>query len=192
MRFEIIGICGSIRLGSFNRKLLELADEFAGDQAHIDIVDLRQIPMYDPDAELLGTPETVLRLRRQVAAANAVLFACPVYYVSIPGVLKNAIDWICRTPEPKQRSSVLAHKPVAVLGGGGGLGSLDAQNQLKEILDALDANLMTRPIVDMSRIVDRVGDDGYLKKAADRTLIKEFMSAFIEHIGGNKRVTSKS
>lgn len=179
---KLLGIAGSLRAGSLNRRLLELADELAGDRANIVVADLLAIPLCNPDVEAIGTPESVSDLKNRITESDGVLFACPSYYTSMSGALKNAIDWICRTPEPARGSSVLGVKPVAVLGGGGGGGTINAQDHLKEILTMIGANLMQEPVLDYARISDRVDDNGVLNESDDRNLLSEFITSFLDHV----------
>ncbi len=180
---NLLGISGSLRAGSLNRRLLELADELADDRAKIVVSDLLAIPLYNPDVEAIGTPDSVTDLKNRIAESDGVLFACPAYYASMSGALKNAIDWICRTPEPARGSSVLGGKPVAVLGGGGGGGTITAQDHLKQILTVIGADLMQEPVLDYAQISDRVDDNGVLKGSDDRNQLSEFITSFLDHVG---------
>ena len=90
----IVGIPGSLRDGSYNRVLLTTASEIAPDGMKIEIVDLESVPMYDADVEAEGDPEPVAELKRRVDDADGVLIATPEYQHGIPGVLKNALDWL--------------------------------------------------------------------------------------------------
>jgi chromate reductase len=118
---KILGIAGSLRAKSFNRALLAYAAKTAPAGMAIEVFDLKPIPMFDEDVEARGYPEPVARLHAAVAAADGVLLCTPEYNSGIPGVLKNALDWMSRPPD----TASAAGKPVAVMGttpGRGGTG----------------------------------------------------------------------
>ncbi|HSB60074.1 MAG TPA: NAD(P)H-dependent oxidoreductase, partial [Vicinamibacteria bacterium] len=129
----ILGVAGSLRRGSYNRSLLEAAAESARPGMSIVLYDeLASIPPFNGDLELAtgGGPDAVCRLRRQVASADGLLVATPEYNHSIPGVLKNAIDWLSR-PGPEE---VLVGKPVALVGASSGeWGTRLAQSALRQV-----------------------------------------------------------
>ncbi len=111
-RFRILGIPGSLRRGSYNRGLLRAAVEVAPEGVEIQIAELGQIPLYNADVEANGAPEPVRELKDWIARVDALLIATPEYNYSIPGVLKNAIDWASRPPS----ETPLRHKPIALMG----------------------------------------------------------------------------
>src|SRR5262249_13016208 len=108
---RILGIAGSLRRASYNRAALRAAGELVPDGATIDVFDLDGIPGFNQDDEQTPPP-TVLELKRRIRAANAVLIATPEYNYSVPGVLKNAIDWASRP----YGDSAWSGKPVAIMG----------------------------------------------------------------------------
>lgn len=179
---KIVGISGSLRADSQNRKIIDLADRLAGDEASITIFDLNPIPMYNPDDETTSTPESVVDLRERVVADDGVLIACPTYYLGMTGAMKNAMDWLCRNLKPTSHSSALFGKPAAVLGGGGGMGSKPAQDQIKEIMTAVGATVMEKPDVDFADLPERSDNDGYLKSRSDIAQVEEFVQAFLNHV----------
>ncbi|HRJ61163.1 MAG TPA: NADPH-dependent FMN reductase, partial [Azospirillaceae bacterium] len=95
---RILGIAGSLRKASVNASLLRLAAESAPAGVIVDIFDLAPIPLYNGDVEAAGLPESVAAFRQAIAGADALLIASPEYNYSIPGVLKNALDWASRPP----------------------------------------------------------------------------------------------
>jgi chromate reductase, NAD(P)H dehydrogenase (quinone) len=136
---RVLGISGSLREGSFNTSLLRAAVEAAPEGVELELWEgLGALPLYDEDLEL-DPPESVQRLRDDWAAADAILFATPEYNGSVPGGLKNAIDWASR---PKLEA-VLRNKPVAVVGASTGqFGALWAQQDLKRILGIAGARVV--------------------------------------------------
>jgi chromate reductase len=137
---RILGISGSLRRDSHNTGLLRAAAEAAGPEAELELYErLKEIPPYDEDDDLQPRPESVARLNDAIASADAVLFATPEYNASIPGQLKNAIDWISRPVA----TNVLRNKPVAVVGAStGAFGAVWAQAELRKVLAALGARVL--------------------------------------------------
>jgi len=118
----IIGLCGSLRRGSFNLMLLHAAADAAPAGTSIEIESIREIPLYDGDFEAEhGSPPSVDRLKRRIAGADGVLIVTPEYNGSMPGVLKNAIDWLSRPPSDIGR--VFRARPVALMGATPGRGA---------------------------------------------------------------------
>lgn len=154
----LLGISGSLRRDSLNTAVLRAAQELAPDDVEVVIHPLHDVPFYDGDVERRGLPDGVVALRRAIAAADGLLLAAPEYNHSISGVLKNAIDWASRRPEPP-----LDHKPTALLSAAGGSGGGNAQRHLRDVLahnrvqvidealqiarawDHLDAGTLTTP-----------------------------------------------
>jgi chromate reductase len=137
---RVLGISGSLRRDSHNTKLLRAAGELAEEHgAEFEVFDgLKAIPPYDEDDDVGGGPEAVARLRSAIAGADAVLFATPEYNSSIPGVLKNAVDWASRP----LASNSLRNKPVAVIGASTGMfGAVWAQAELRKVLGAAGARV---------------------------------------------------
>jgi chromate reductase, NAD(P)H dehydrogenase (quinone) len=106
-RIHVLGIAGSLRRLSYNRGLLRAAEELAPESMELEVFDIAPIPVYDGDVEEQGDPEPVRELKERIRQADALLIATPEYNHSIPGVLKNALDWASRPPQ-----RVLAGKPV--------------------------------------------------------------------------------
>jgi chromate reductase, NAD(P)H dehydrogenase (quinone) len=138
---RVLGISGSLRRDSHNTALLRHAGElFAAEGAEFEIYDgLREIPPYDEDDDVEGGPAAVAHLRAAVAAADAVFFTTPEYNSSIPGVLKNAVDWLSRP----LATNPLRNKPVAVIGASTGMfGAVWAQAELRKVLAATGARVV--------------------------------------------------
>jgi chromate reductase, NAD(P)H dehydrogenase (quinone) len=117
----IVGVCGSLRSASFNMMLLRALAAAAPAGTSVTIASIREIPLYDGDLEAsAGIPEPVQRLKESIAKADGLLIVTPEYNNSMPGVLKNTIDWLSRPPADVQR--VFNGRPVAVAGATPGLG----------------------------------------------------------------------
>jgi chromate reductase, NAD(P)H dehydrogenase (quinone) len=137
---RVLAISGSLRRDSHNTTLLRAAGELARQHgAEFEVFDgLKAIPPYDEDDDVGNGPMAVTRLRRAIADADAVLFATPEYNSSIPGVLKNAVDWASRPIA----TSALRNKPVAVIGASTGMfGAVWAQTELRKVLSAAGARV---------------------------------------------------
>jgi len=137
---RILGISGSLRRDSHNTNLLRAAAEVAGPDVELELyAALKDVPPFDEDDEAQPRPESVARLNEAIANADAVLFSTPEYNASIPGQLKNAIDWVSRPVA----TNVLRNKPVAVVGAStGAFGAAWAQAELRKVLAALGARVL--------------------------------------------------
>jgi chromate reductase, NAD(P)H dehydrogenase (quinone) len=137
---RILGISGSLRRDSHNTSLLRAAAEAAGPDVQFELYDgLKEVAPYDEDDDVHPRPESIARLNQAIATADAVLFATPEYNSSIPGQLKNAIDWVSRPVA----TNVLRNKPVAVVGAStGAFGAVWAQAELRKVLAALGARVL--------------------------------------------------
>jgi chromate reductase len=137
---RVLGISGSLRDGSHNTRLLRAAAELLPPSAELVVFDgLREIPPYDADDDGPLAPPAVRRLREAIAEADAVLIATPEYNSSIPGVLKNALDWASRP----FADNVLRNKPVAVMGASTGMfGAVWAQAETRKVLTAIGARVL--------------------------------------------------
>jgi chromate reductase len=140
-----LAISGSLRRESYNTQLLRAAEELAPNGLEIDTYDgLAQVPPYDSDEEALGTPPSVADLKRRIAAADVVLIATPEYNSSIPGQLKNALDWVSRPI----KESPFRGKPTAVIGAStSAYGGVWAQAELRKVLGILGARVVEGEVV---------------------------------------------
>jgi len=157
---RVLGISGSLRRDSHNTALLRHAGElFEAEGAEFEIYDgLRELPAYDEDDDVENGPEAVARLRAAVAEADAVFFVTPEYNSSIPGALKNAIDWLSRP----RATSVMNNKPVAVMGASTGMfGAVWAQAELRKVLGATGARVVPGEVA-LGHAHTRFDDDGRL------------------------------
>lgn len=169
---RILGIVGSLRSGSYNRLALRAAQELLPDGVELELIELHGIPVFNQDDELLP-PAAVVEFKRRIAAADAILFATPEYNYSIPGVLKNAIDWASR---PYGKSAWLG-KPAALLGAStGSLGTARAQYHLRQILVAQDMPVVSQPEVMIGSAEQRFDSDGRLVDESSRKLIRALLA----------------
>src|SRR5438874_8586995 len=136
---KILGISGSLRRDSYNTKLLRAAAELLDEGVELELYDgLKAVSPYDEDDDLDPAPAAVSRLREAIAGADGILFATPEYNSSIPGQLKNAIDWASRP----LATNPLRNKPVAVIGASTGVfGAVWAQAELRKVLGATGARV---------------------------------------------------
>src|ERR1700720_4818425 len=140
---RILGIAGSLRRGSYNQAALRAAKLLVPENSEIDLFQLDGIPMFNEDDEK-RPPSSVLELKKRIRSADAVLIVTPEYNYSIPGVLKNAIDWASRP----LGDSAWEGKPVAVMGASGGpQGTSRAQYHLRQILVTLNLFTLNQPEV---------------------------------------------
>jgi chromate reductase, NAD(P)H dehydrogenase (quinone) len=158
---KIIGISGSLRLGSYNRKALALAMSIATNAGmstqEIDLKELN-LPIYDADIEAAGFPDSVQRMRTLVESSDVLLIATPEYNHSISGALKNAIDWLSTT------KNILNGKTAAIFGVSTGLfGTMRAQFHLRQILTALNVFLVPQPQVFIRSGKDAFTESGLLR-----------------------------
>ena len=164
---KVFAISGSLRRGSFNSAALRAARTLAPEGVAIEIGDISGVPIYNDDVRQLGMPEPVVALADAIRAADAVLIATPEYNYSIPGVLKNAIDWISRTAPPP-----FADKPVAILGASPGMiGTARAQYDLRKVFVFLDARVLNKPEVMIGGAAAKFDAAGELIDAATRDFI---------------------
>ena len=166
-----LAFAGSLRKESWNRKLLRLAIEGAR-EAGLEAreFDLSDVPLYNADVEALGFPPSVEALRRAVTEAAALIIATPEYNNSIPGVLKNAIDWASRPP------NTLDGKVAAILGASpGNFGTVSAQHALRPVLVTLNVLTLPGPRVFIARAAQAFESDGALKDARAAEQVRALM-----------------
>jgi len=179
MTFRILGIAGSLRRASFNRGLLAAAAEEAPDGVELEIVPLDDLPPYNADFEGERSPAPVVALREHIAAADALLIATPEYNTSVPGVLKNAVDWASR-PFP---NSSLRGKPVAIMGAGGRFGTVRAQGELRSILTALGCYVLPWPQIPVISARERFDEDGNLTDDDVRNGVRMLVEQLVSWAG---------
>jgi chromate reductase len=175
---RILGISGSLRRDSHNKTLLRAAAEAAGPDIEFELYDgLKEVPPYDEDDDVYPRSESVARLNAAIANADAVLFATPEYNASIPGQLKNAIDWVSRPVA----TNALRNKPVAVVGAStGAFGAVWAQAELRKVLATLGARVLDLELP-VPHAHTRV-DAGVLTDEEIRAGLAEAIEALVEEV----------
>jgi len=172
---NIIGIAGSLRAGSYNRAALRAASALVPNDAKLEIFDIDGIPGFNQDQEQ-QPPTKVVELKKRVRAADAVLFVTPEYNYSVPGVLKNAIDWASRP----YGDSAWQNKPVAVMGASAGaLGSARAQYHLRQIFVFLNMYPVNRPEVMITNASARFDTAGNLIDKETTELIRQLLQELV-------------
>ena len=156
---KLLGICGSLRRQSTNAGLLRAAMAELPEGVSMAIANLSEVPFYN--ADLVAKPAAVDKLLAQMATADALVLACPEYNYSIAPALKNALDWASREPN----NALLAGKPAAILGAGGGMGTSRAQYHLRQVCVFLDLHPLNKPEVFANAFAGAFDADGNLTDA---------------------------
>ena len=174
---RILGISGSLRKRSYNSALLRAAQELFPEE--IDIRDIRAIPMYSGDLEDAGVPESVLVLQKQLTDAAGLLLLSPEYNNSMPGVLKNTIDWLSRPSAAVK--NVFRDKPIAIIGASpGGFGTVLAQSAWLPVFRSLGARQWSGGrlmVSSASRVFDQ---NGVLVDESVRQRLEQFIQGFLK------------
>jgi chromate reductase len=174
---RVLGIAGSLRRDSYNRKLLASAAEVLPADVELVVWDgLRDVPPYDEDEDTFPAPAAVADLRSAIAEADAVLFATPEYNSSIPGQLKNALDWASRP----YGTNPLRSKPVAVVGASTGIfGAVWAQAELRKVLASIGARVVDAELP-VGRAAERFDADGRLVDEEIREQLGRILDELVE------------
>lgn len=168
---NVLGICGSLRRQSTNMGLLRYAQENAPAGMRIDIAGLLPVPFYNADISV--KPDAVNKLLDQFGQADALLLACPEYNYSVAPALKNALDWASREPDNR----LLAGKPAAIMGSGGGMGTSRAQYHLRQTGVYLDLYVLNKPEVFCNAFSGSFDSEGNLMDARIQELIVRQLQA---------------
>lgn len=177
-KLTIVGISGSLRKDSYNTALLRAAQELMPDDAELEIVSIADIPFFNEDVEAAGLPESVQAFRAKLQAADGLLVAMPEYNYSIPGVLKNALDWASR-PGP-DKVQPLSDKPLSVIGASpGAYGTARGQHHMRQVSVNMNMHPLTKPEV-MVTFADKKISDGKLTDEATRTVLRDHLVALVK------------
>jgi chromate reductase, NAD(P)H dehydrogenase (quinone) len=176
---KILGISGSLRRGSYNTMLLLAASELVPPGVELELWDgLKAVPPYDEDDDVQPAPVGAAALREAIAEADAVLFATPEYNWSIPGVLKNAIDWVSRP----LATNPLRNKPVAVVGAStGAFGAVWSQAELRKVLSATGARVVEGAAA-VGHAPTHFDDQGHMIAGELRDELAEVVSALVAEV----------
>ena len=175
---KILGIAGSLRKASFNRALLNNAQHLLPSGAKLEIFDLNGIPVFSEDDEK-NVPARVTEFKQKIRASDAILFATPEYNYSIPGGLKNAIDWASR---PYGDSAWLG-KPAAIVGASvGRMGTARSQYHLRQVCVYLQLEVLNSPEVMVSGAHEAFDAEGKLTHESSRAALKELLAALVGRV----------
>jgi chromate reductase, NAD(P)H dehydrogenase (quinone) len=170
---NVLAFAGSLRKASWNRGLLRAAQQAVPSDVTIEIVDIADIPLYSEDVRQQGFPLAVQDFRDRIRAVDALLIATPEYNYSVPGVLKNAIDWASRPPDQPFQD-----KPIALMGASAGMfGTTRAQHHLRQSFVFLDGRLLARPEVLIPAAAQKFDEQGNLTDEPSRKLVADLLVA---------------
>ncbi|MBZ4416239.1 NADPH-dependent FMN reductase [Myxococcus sp. RHSTA-1-4] len=179
---RILAVSGSLRTGGFNRMLLEVAVAHARSLgAEVDVVDLKalNLPFYDGDVEAQGVPPPVAELRERLGKAQGLLIASPEYNSSIPGGLKNAIDWVSRPP-----GRLFQEKWVAMMGATPGIfGTARMQPHLRQVMSAVGAHVLPTQ-VHIPKAAEAFTPEGKLRDEARRKEVETLVATLVSRLKG--------
>jgi chromate reductase len=178
---KVLGISGSLRRDSYNTALLHNAP------LELELWDgLKAIPPYDEDDDVEPAPPAVAQMRAAVAGADAILFATPEYNASVPGQLKNAIDWLSRP----QATSVLRNKPVAVVGASiGAFGAVWAQAELRKVLATAGARVIEGDVA-VGHAHERFDSNGVLTDDSLLEQLHEVVDALVAEVAAREQIAA--
>ena len=171
---RVLGVAGSLRLGSLNRALLRAAAKLAPTGMSIDTFDLADVPLYNGDVEAAGDPPGVASFKAEIRAADAVLFVTPEYNHGVPGVMKNAVDWASRPA----RDAALNGKPVGIIGASPGqTGTARGQSQLRQAFEFTNSYCMPQPEILVFRALEKFDANGELTDAKTIEYLGKYLEA---------------
>jgi NAD(P)H-dependent FMN reductase len=183
----LIGLSGSLRSGSYNSAVLRAAASVMPAESELRIESIAAIPLYNGDDEAAnGVPDSVSRLKDAIATADGLLLVTPEYNNSIPGVAKNAIDWLTRPASDIPR--VFGGRPVAIAGASpGGFGTILSQNAWLSVFRTLGAELWSGGRLLVSRAGSVIDANGEISDATTRQNIGKFVNGFVAYVRARKR-----
>lgn len=174
--FHLLGISGSLRKGSYNRGLLRAAATMLPEGVSFDIFPLDDIPLYNADLQAQGDPPSVQAFKAAILAADALLIATPENNYSIPGVLKNALDWASRP----NKNSVLKGKPVGIVGASSGEGgTIRAQLALRQVFLLTNSLCMVQPELRVPNAGQKFDAEGELADEDTRRRLAAYIEALV-------------
>jgi chromate reductase len=166
-------ICGSLRKSSYNRIIAQSLVDME-DNTEFRWIEIKDLPLFDEDLEVGGGPETVVSFKKAIQEVNGIIIVSPEYNSGIPGVLKNALDWASRPP----KTSVLHGKPVGVIGATpGGLGTAFSQMQIRQTLEAIQAQVLPFQKVLISQVHVKI-DSNQKVLTDDKT--KRYLQSYLQ------------
>ena len=172
---RILGIAGSLRRNSYNRAALRAAQQLVPPDATLEIFELDGIPVFSEDEER-QPPAKVVELKKRIREADAVLFVTPEYNYSIPGGLKNAIDWASRP----YGDSAWTGKPAAIMGASvGAFGTARAQYHLRQVFVFLNVHALNQPEVMIANASQNFDAEGNLTNEKTKTLIRQLLANLV-------------
>ncbi len=180
MTVKLVGFSGSLRRESLNTKLLNAAASYLPDDTELQIVSIAEIPLYDGDVEAkTGVPAAVEKVKDAIAAGDGLVIASPEYNNSVPGVLKNAIDWLSRPSSDIER--VFAKRPTVVIGATpGSFGTTLAQVAWLPIMRTLGTDYWNGGRMMLPKANKAFADDGSLKDEDTAERLAKFMAGFVD------------
>ncbi|MBA3978579.1 MAG: NAD(P)H-dependent oxidoreductase [Nitrosopumilus sp.] len=175
-KLKVLGFAGSLRAGSYNKSLLRAAADFMPEDANLEIFDIDGIPAFNQDIESDMMPEKVKDLKSKIRDADAILVATPEYNFSVPGVLKNAIDWASRP----YGDNPFDGKPVAIMSASVGmLGGARAQYHLRQIFVFLNMYPVNRPEVMVTFAQDKFDESGRLADENTQKFLRQLLENLV-------------
>lgn len=168
---KVLGISGSLRAASYNTMALKAAQKLAPAGIEVEIANIADIPLYNDDVRAVGDPAPVTALKAKIKAADAILIASPEYNFSIPGVLKNTLDWMSRPPE-----APFGGKAVALMGASPGpVGTARVQYDLRKVMVFLDAYCVNKPEVFINNCASKFDAQGNFIDESGAKFITELL-----------------
>jgi len=184
---RVIGIAGSLRSASFNRALLSAARDLAPPELIIEVRELKDLPLFNEDLESNGLPVAVTELRRAVRSSDGLLLVTPEYNHGVPGVLKNAVDWLSQP----LRHSALEGKPTALMGASTGLaGTARSQSQLRQAFVLTNSPVMQQPEVLVARAHEKFDVMGRLTDQPTQEFVCAFLTRLAQWLAQQKRAVA--
>ncbi|HMN80816.1 MAG TPA: NADPH-dependent FMN reductase [Burkholderiaceae bacterium] len=176
---DIVGLSGSLRAGSFNSMALRLAGRSMPAGMTLEVLEWSRVPPFDADVLAAGMPLEVATLRDRIRRADGLVIATPEYNFSIPGMLKNLLDWLSRGEDQP-----LAGKPVAILSAATGpLGGARVQYDLRRVLLFVNSMVLVKPEVFIGQAATKFAADGECTDASTRAFVSAQMQSFARWIG---------